>query len=60
MAQIVLGMGTSHSPMLSTPPEEWGQRAEADKQNPAHPFRDGVYTFDELLEKRKSPPPKRA
>ena len=54
MAQIVLGMGTSHSPMLSTPPEEWGQRAEADKQNPAHPFRDGVYTFDELLEKRKS------
>ena len=53
MAQIVLGMGTSHSPMLSTPPEEWGQRAEFDKIAAAHPYRGENYTFDELLEKRK-------
>ena len=32
MAKIVLGMGSSHGPMLSTPPEEWGQRVLADKQ----------------------------
>lgn len=49
MAKIVLGMGTSHGPMLSTPPDQWGQRVQADKVNPAHPFRDGTYTFDELV-----------
>ena len=27
MAQIALGIGTSHGPQLSTPPQEWGQRA---------------------------------
>lgn len=47
MAKIVLGMGTSHGPMLSTPPEQWGARVPADKNN-THPFRDGTYTFDEL------------
>ena len=30
MAKIVLGMGSSHGPMLSTPPEEWGQRVLAE------------------------------
>jgi 3-O-methylgallate 3,4-dioxygenase len=54
MAKIVLGIGTSHGPMLSTPPEEWGQRVEADRQNPEHPFRGRTYRFEQLVEMRKS------
>jgi hypothetical protein len=48
MAQIALGIGTSHGPQLSTPPQEWGQRASADRRNPELAFRGGDYTFDEL------------
>jgi len=54
MAKIVLGIGTSHGPMLSTPPEEWGQRVEADKMNPEHPFRGATFTFDQLIASRRS------
>jgi 3-O-methylgallate 3,4-dioxygenase len=49
MATIVLGMATSHGPMLSTPPEQWGQRVVADKANRAHPYRGMTCTFDELV-----------
>ena len=28
MARIVLGIGTSHGPLLSTPPDQWHQRVE--------------------------------
>lgn len=35
MAQIVLGIGTSHSPMLSTPPEMWHLMGEEDTRSPA-------------------------
>jgi hypothetical protein len=52
MAQIALGIGTSHGPQLSTPPEEWGQRAAADRRNPALAFRGGDYSFAELNELR--------
>jgi hypothetical protein len=48
LAQIALGIGTSHGPQLSTPPQEWEQRAAADRRNPALAFRGGDYTFDEL------------
>ena len=34
MAQIVLGLGTSHSPQLSTPPDLWRNHGERDKRNP--------------------------
>lgn len=54
MAEIVLGMGTSHGPMLSTPWQKWDGRVAADKQNPEHWFRGGTYTFDELVELRKA------
>ena len=33
MAEIVLGLGTSHSPMLSLPSELWGEYAARDKVN---------------------------
>ena len=31
MAEIVLGIGASHGPLLSTPPEKWDLRAKADR-----------------------------
>jgi hypothetical protein len=54
MAEIVLGIGTSHGPMLSTPWEQWDRRVAADRQNPAHRFRGGSYSFDELVELRRN------
>ena len=52
MAKIVLGIGTSHSPMLSLTADMWGNYAENDMSNPmlsAPP--DGVVrTYEELLE----------
>ncbi len=52
MARIVLGMGTSHGPMLSTPPEEWGQRAIFDRQT-THHYKGRTWSFEELVEARK-------
>ena len=53
MAKIVLGMGTSHGPMLSTPPDQWGQRVIADRKN-NELFYEGVpRSFDELVELRR-------
>ena len=49
MAEIVLGIGTSHGPMLSTPPERWGQRVEADRKRERHDYRGKTHTFDELV-----------
>ena len=52
MAKIVFGLGSSHGPLLSTPPDLWAGRVEADKQNPELPFQGGTYTFDELVKLR--------
>src|SRR5687767_6986986 len=50
MAQIVLGLGTSHSPQLSTPPELWRNHGERDKRNPDLRKPDGrVYAYEEVL-----------
>lgn len=54
MAQIVLGICTSHSPMLSTPWEKWGERAQADMGNNALAFRGGVYDFQSLVKLREN------
>jgi 3-O-methylgallate 3,4-dioxygenase len=48
MAEIVLGLGTSHGPMLVTPPDQWGARVPADRQNPQHFYKGKAYTYDEL------------
>lgn len=53
MAEIVLGIGTSHGPMLVTETEKWGDRLFADKQA-KHPWRQRYWSFDELVEERKS------
>lgn len=52
MAEIVLGMGTSHSPMLSTPPDQWSLRTKADRQNRQHHYRGRVYDFQDLVKER--------
>jgi 3-O-methylgallate 3,4-dioxygenase len=53
MADIVVGIGTSHGPLLNTPPDQWGQRAAADRRNPALAFRGKDYTYDELAALRE-------
>ena len=52
MAEIVLGIGSSHGPLLSTPPEQWDLRAKADRANKNHAFRGKTYDFDSLLQAR--------
>ena len=53
MAEVVIGLGTSHSPMLTLEPEDWLTYAEGDKRNPelvAPP--DGlVFSYEELVER---------
>lgn len=53
MAKIVLTMATTHGPQLHTTPEQWLLRLPADKAA-KHPFRDGVYSFDQLVDMRQS------
>ncbi len=49
MAQLVLGIGTSHSPQLSVSWDGWAMRGEADKQNPALIGTDGIVSgYDDL------------
>jgi hypothetical protein len=53
MAEIILGLGTTHGPLLATPPDAWDGRAEVDRKNPALAWRDGNYSFEVLYETRK-------
>lgn len=52
MAEIVLGIGSSHGPLLSTPPEQWDLRAKADRENKSHWFRGQTYDYESLLKER--------
>ena len=52
MAKIVLGIGSSHGPLLSTPPEQWDLRAQADRENKRHWFRGKTYDFEALMKER--------
>lgn len=53
MAQIVGCITTAHGPQLHTEPRQWLLRVKSDQAR-KHPFRDAVYSFDELVELRKS------
>jgi OH-DDVA oxygenase/3-O-methylgallate 3,4-dioxygenase len=53
MSELVLGFGSSHGPLLSTPPEEWDLRANVDRRNPELTYLDGTYNFEQLLAVRK-------
>jgi 3-O-methylgallate 3,4-dioxygenase len=52
MAKIVLGLGTSHSPMLSTPAEIWHLHADRDQKNQALEFRGKTYDYEGLKQSR--------
>ncbi len=54
MARIILGLGTSHGPMLSIPAENWADRVLADRANPKHFYNGKTYTFEEMAELRQS------
>jgi hypothetical protein len=51
MAKVVLGMGTSHGPMLVTEPSVWSLRLPDDRRN-QHPWRGRLWSYDELVEAR--------
>ena len=53
MAKIVLGLGTSHSPMLAQPPELWAVHGENDARNRelVFPPEGLVYSYEEALER---------
>jgi len=63
MARIVLGLGSSHSPQLSAPPEAWPGFGENDKNNPelldrngdCHPYAEFLETADPGLGKQLTP-----
>jgi len=38
MAQIVLGVGSSHGPTIQTPPERWFMLGEKDREDPRYDF----------------------
>jgi Catalytic LigB subunit of aromatic ring-opening dioxygenase len=48
MAQLAMGVGTSHGPLLNTPPAEWEQRAKADRRNNELIYRGDSYDFGGL------------
>ena len=52
MADIVLGIGSSHGPLLSTPPEQWELRAKADRANKSHWYRGKTYDYETLMQER--------
>ncbi|MEI9889186.1 MAG: hypothetical protein WDN08_22305 [Rhizomicrobium sp.] len=49
MAHIVLGLGSSHTPLLILPADEWIHRADADRKNPKLSLSDGRYLSYEAL-----------
>jgi hypothetical protein len=54
MAEIVYAFGSSHGPLLSMPPETWDLRKQADMQRNDHSYKDGTYTYQQLLDLRRS------
>ena len=52
MAKIIGGIAVSHGPMLSTPPEIWDLRAQADRRSGTHWYQGKSYEYEALLAKR--------
>jgi 3-O-methylgallate 3,4-dioxygenase len=52
MAEIVLGMGSSHAPQLEMPPDKWRTYAMNNRTQPVHWFNGKTYSFPELVEAR--------
>jgi hypothetical protein len=54
VAKIILGLGTSHGPMLSIASQYWPDRVLADRANPLHFYNGKTYTFDEMAALRRA------
>lgn len=52
MAEVVLGLATSHGPMLTIPPELWSERVKFDRALPLLAYQGRDYRFDELISLR--------
>lgn len=52
MAEVTLGLWTTHGPTLSTTPEQWLLRLPADHARKNHSFRGGIYDFETLVAMR--------
>jgi 3-O-methylgallate 3,4-dioxygenase len=52
MAEIVLGIGTSHGPMLVTETGTWGARLPADR-TAQHAWCGALWSYDQLVESRR-------
>ena len=52
MAEIVLGMASSHAPQLEMPPQNWLEYAAQGRRAPAHWYQGKTYSFPELVELR--------
>ena len=52
MAEIVLGIWTTHGPQLSTTPEQWMLRVPADRAR-KHWYKGTDYPFEELVGMRR-------
>ncbi len=54
MAEIVLGMASSHAPQLEMPPEKWREYGDRARTQNEHWFNGKTYTFGDLAELRAS------
>ena len=52
MAEIVLGMASSHAPQLEMPPEHWRAYGDRGRTQAVHWFEGNTYSFGELVELR--------
>ncbi|MFB6395864.1 hypothetical protein [Polymorphospora lycopeni] len=52
MAQIVLGLGVSHTPQMSMPSNLWASYASNDRKNPNLIYRRKKWAFDDLVAAR--------
>ena len=52
MAEIVLGMASSHAPQLEMPPETWRTYGDRGRTQPVHWFNGATYSFEELADLR--------
>lgn len=55
MAQIVIGIGSSHSPQVSSPSEVWALHAERDRMNPDTHFEEKARHIDPKLQAQLIP-----
>ena len=52
MAEIVLGMASSHAPQLEMQPSRWLEYGNRSRSQNEHWFNGNTYTFEELAELR--------